>query len=401
MFYNSITNLLKVLPFLLAMITDSFAMNRAIKAEHLLAEGFYSGQKANAILCGELPILSIGVIQSCRQVHTSISCAPERHTRIEPTVGSGRVLPGSLSDPHLRFIGRWNFDNLKEYVSFWGGAYVKVRFTGTCIKMMVGNKSDFFASIDGGPWMQFHDATDTITLNEKPLQNIMHTLVVAQGKDYDYLFRFRGFVLDAGAKTAEPEVSSRRIEYIGDSITAGYTDSKANVSAFSWIASELLIAEHTQIAFPGICLVDGVKNTGMSVQYNKLIGGKAGVGPHWKFSHEQPQAIVINLGTNDEANHVPDSMFRNAYVRFLTALRQRYSKTQIVVMRTFLGLKATPTQEAVDQRQQSGDHKVYFLDTNNWLKAVSTDYNDGAHPSDTGQLKAGRLLAEQLEKWLK
>ena len=320
--------------------------------------------------------------------------------RLSSNKFSKRTLPGSLEDKHLRFIGRWNFENKNEFISYWGGAYIKVKFTGTSIKMIVGNKSNFFAKIDDGPWMNFRDVADTVNLAEERLTDTIHTIIVTQGKDYDYTFKFRGFILNPGARTAKPIMSPLLIEYIGDSITAGYTDSKANVSAYSWIAADSIGAEHIQIAFPGICLVDGFKNTGMVIQYYKAQSGKSGAGPDWSFGRFKPHVIIVNLGTNDQANSIPDSIFRRAYINFLISLRKQYPHTEIAAMRTFLGLKSVPTLEAVQARRRAGDKKVFFIDTTDWIRSSSSDYNDGAHPSDNGQLKAGRLLAESISKLL-
>jgi lysophospholipase L1-like esterase len=268
------------------------------------------------------------------------------------------------------------------------------------VKIIVGNRSNFFAKIDNGPWLSFLNASDTINLTTKALPNATHTLTVAQGKDYDYVFKFKGLIFNKGAATGKPEVSKVLVEYIGDSITTGYTDAQANVSDYAWIASEILGVEHTQIAYPGICLVDGVKGTGMVVQYFKSRSSKFPSSEDWDFKTYTPKLIVINLGTNDNANKIPDSVFYKAYVRFLTDIRAKYSHAQIIVMRTFLGLKEAPTLKAVNARITAGDNKVHFVDTKEWIIPKTSDYNDGAHPSVTGQEKAGKQLVSVLAPYL-
>jgi hypothetical protein len=310
--------------------------------------------------------------------------------------------PGSPGDKHLKYFGRWNFSDHNRRVSYWGGAYVKTNFTGTTISLKVGNTSNFYVKIDNGPWVSYLKAGGTINLTPVKLSDTTHSIIVAQGKDYDYVFDFRGFILDRGAATADPVVGHDLVEYIGDSITTGYTDAQADVSDYAWIASEDLNAEHTQIAYPGINLVSGYKGIGMDTQYFKEQSLKFPASPDWDFKAYSPGTIVINLGTNDNSNKIPDSVFQADYIGFLTRLRSTFPGTDIFVLRTFLGLKEAPTQAAVQARNAAGDNKVYYVNTTGWLiKAKgSEDYNDGAHPSVSGQIKAAKQLAAVLAPYL-
>ncbi len=126
-----------------------------------------------------------------------------------------------------------------QYASYWGGAYFKVGFTSKTVKIKIGNKSNFYAKIDNGPWISYLAASGIIDLTSIPLRGRKHTLSVAQGKDYNYVFNFQGLILDAGAKTRSPKVSPVLIEYI-DSITCGYTDAQADISGYGWVCSEAL-----------------------------------------------------------------------------------------------------------------------------------------------------------------
>jgi lysophospholipase L1-like esterase len=308
-------------------------------------------------------------------------------------------LPG---DKHIKYFGRWDFSNPAQYVSYWGGAYIKTKFSGTTIGLKVGNTSNFYAKIDKGPWVSYLNVGGTVNLTPTKLKDTIHSIIVAQGKDYDYVFNFQGFILDPGAATFQPQVNHNLIEYIGDSITTGYTDSQANVADYAWIAAESLNCEHTQIAYPGINLVSGYKGKaiGMDVQYFKERSLKYLSSAGWNFKGYKPKVIVINLGTNDNANKVPDSAFQKTYVDFLIRIRSKFPKTEILVMRTFLGLKEAPTIAAVNARNAAGDSKVHYINTTGWLTVKSDDYNDGAHPSNSGHIKAAKMLAPILAPYL-
>jgi lysophospholipase L1-like esterase len=308
---------------------------------------------------------------------------------------------GDLNDTNIKYFGRWDFSNTSKYVSKWGGAYIKVRFTGTTVKIMLGNKSNYYAKIDDGPWVSYKGVTGTVNLTPTPLAGGTHTLSVAQGKDNDYIFTFLGLVLDPGATTLAPPVGIDLIEWIGDSITAGYTDSQANVSDYAWVCSEAMDTEHTQIAYPGICLVSGyTTNPGMDAGYFKLQSPNNTSSPPWDFSRYTAKLVVINLGTNDYRKSVPTSTFQNTMTTFLNNVRAKFPKAEIFVMQTFKYTSmAAPIMAAVKARQAAGDGRVIYIPTTNWL--TSADYNpDGLHPSDAGNIKIANLLTPILSPYL-
>jgi lysophospholipase L1-like esterase len=305
---------------------------------------------------------------------------------------------GSLADTNIKYFGRWDFSNPTQYRSDWGGAYLRVKFTGTTIKIKLGNTSNYYAKIDNGPWVSYLNVSGTVNLTPAPLASGTHTISVAQGKDYNYLFNFQGFILDAGAGTSAPPVAADLIEWIGDSITAGYTDEQANVSGYPWVCSELLGAEHTQIAYPGVTLVSGYPGVGMDVQYFKLQDPSHTPSPDWDFTRYTPKIVVINLATNDNGKNVPDAQVQSTYTSFLANVRAKLPNAEIFVMRTFLGVKATPTLAAVNARIAAGDQKLHYIDTNGWM--TNADYTDGLHPSVSGNIKAANLLKPILQPYL-
>jgi len=303
-----------------------------------------------------------------------------------------------LGDTNIQYFGRWDFSNPSQYLSYWGGAYIRVKFSGTTAKIVLGNTSNFYFKIDNGAWTTVANATGTVNLTPTPLVNGTHTLSVAQGKDYDYLFNFRGLIFDPGATTGTPSVSANLIEFVGDSITAGYTDPQADVSDYAWVSSEALNCEHTQIAYPGVNLTSGYTGAGMDAQYFKEQSFNYPSSPAWDFSRYTAKAVVINLGTNDVNNRVPGTVFQNTYATFLAHVRTEYPNADIFAMRTFLGGMESETQASVMARNMAGDGRVHYVDTTGWL--TGSDYNDGVHPSVSGHIKAANLLEPILSYYL-
>lgn len=305
----------------------------------------------------------------------------------------------SPTSPTIKYVGRWDTSSSTVYTSYWPGAYFETQFTGTTVAIHLASSVNIYVSIDHGADTLYSAAQGTVNLTPTPLAAGTHLLRVAARTDFDYI-PFQGLVLDAGATTSAPTLSSKLIEFIGDSITAGYTDSKYALSDYAWLIGEQLGVQHTQVAQSGICLVDAIQcyspnPIGMSKQFFKLQNPSFPTSPNWDFSRYQASAVVVNLGTNDTSFNVADATFQSTYETFLHNIRNVYPAARIFALETFLGEKAAPTQAAV---QAAGDSNVQYVDTTGWVS--SSDTNDGTHPSDAGHAKIAGLLGPILGAYL-
>jgi lysophospholipase L1-like esterase len=312
---------------------------------------------------------------------------------------------GSLTDPNITYVGRWDKSDSTTYRSYWDGAYVSTKFTGTNVKVKLASQTTFKVIIDG-TLSTYWGASGTINLTPTPLAAGTHTLqIIAHYNDCE--LPFQGLVLDAGASTVALD-SRPLVEFIGDSITAGHSTSDWAVTDYAWQTGERLGAQHTQIAYSGITLADGYHYSdnnwpGMESLYFKLQPVNhcpdvaCASNPAWNFANYTARLVVVNLGTNDQnlgAGSTPAATFQSRYTTFLQNIRAKYPNADIFAMRTFGNYYVPQTQAAVNARQSTGDSKVHFIDTTGWLDPYpSADFSDGFHPSDAGHMKiTNRLL---------
>src|SRR5713226_4722570 len=61
---------------------------------------------------------------------------------------SANTSMGTPTDPHIKFVGRWDTSNPTLYHSAWAGAYLDTAFTGTTVKIRLGGFSAVYVSID-------------------------------------------------------------------------------------------------------------------------------------------------------------------------------------------------------------------------------------------------------------
>ena len=308
---------------------------------------------------------------------------------VSPAHAATTILP---TDPNIQYVGRWDISSNTVHTSFWPGAYLETKFTGTTVAIRLAGSANIFTTIDGGADVLHANANGTINLTPNRLAAGTHLLRVAAETEGD-IVRFQGLVLDTGATTVNPNLSPKLIEFVGDSITAGATDTKRALSDYAWLIGEQLGVRHTQIAQGGICLVtgpvcpDGFNNgIGMSTQFFKLQTVAFPNSPNWNFSRYQASAVVINLGTND-SGRTSAATFQSTYETFLRNIRNVYPSAHIFVLRTFVGAMAAPTQAAV---QALNDSHIQFVNTTGWISR--SDTNDGIHPTDAGHMKIANLL---------
>ena len=231
------------------------------------------------------------------------------------------------------------------------------------------------------------------------------TLVVNSRFDYQEM-KFVGLELAEGAKTILPQ-TGEIIEFIGDSITSGYGNPNGASDSYSWLTASSLGYEHVQISYSGISCTDGhgylgdFGNPSQITQYPMMqpvyyqTDALRDQLVEWDFSRYTPKAIVINMGTNDATTGVNAETFKTNYRTLLELVREKNPTSVIFAVTPFGGYFRSEITQVVNAFAAS-DGNTHLVDTNGWL--VSSDYMDGIHPTNDGQIKAAQKLREELKK---
>jgi len=318
----------------------------------------------------------------------------------------------------VHFLGRFDTSDPNGPRAAYPGSAIEATFSGTAISVTLHDQNEnyFDVSIDGAQPTALHTTNATTSYDlATGLAAGTHTVsLVKRTESFQGIVQFGGFTVTGGAIAPTPFPYTRRIELIGDSITCGYGDVGQGPSctfspdtededvAWGEIAGAALGAMHTSIAYSGRGLYrnrDGSTTGLMPDVWTRTFADDAT--SMWDFSKYAPDAVVINLGTNDFALGDPGAAFRDAYVAFLATVRAKYPKAHIVgVVGPMLG--GTPYAEAATYVQNaitaSGDPNASYL-------ALPTqDGSDGYgcdwHPSEARQATMGALLAAHLKQAL-
>jgi lysophospholipase L1-like esterase len=328
------------------------------------------------------------------------------------TGGSGGSAGGGTSVTGPRFIGRFTDD--RRFA--WSGATVALRFTGTSVSVTLTDTGDNFydAVVDDGEPVVIDamSGTQTYEIATELADGPHDVRVTRRTEAFLNPSTFVSFSVPESAWLPQT-APARRLEVVGDSISAGYgnegtgpncgfTAATENHSlTYAALAAKELGADlHTE-AWSGIGIYrnnDGTMTGLMPQRFLLTIPTESGGA--WDFSKYQPHAVVVNLGTNDFAMGDPGMGFRTAHVTFAASLRERYPNARIyLAVGPMLGggeyTAALAYLEAtVAARNAAGDDAVDTIEFG--TQTASDGYGCDYHPSETTHARMAGVLVSRL-----
>jgi len=275
----------------------------------------------------------------------------------------------------------------------WPGVYFEGRFSGTGVGIVLNDSaSDYDVQIDGRTVATLV-TPGRITHWVRGLSNGMHRVRLVKRSESPWAAsEFGGFVaVSGGAVLGKPMARSRQIEFIGDSLTAGYGNMSATRDcstnggvarntntdlSFGALTARALNADYQVNAFSGLGVVRNYNGHSAGTSYRTYydrallnVEGDVWQNPGtWR-----PQVVVVGLGTNDfstalnpgEQWTTPESLvtaYKSAYQGFISKLRTRYgSGTTIVVsVPEGSGTFADAARQVVQDRNNQGDSRTRY-----------------------------------------
>ena len=250
-------------------------------------------------------------------------------------------------NPYIQYTGRINYADPKAPIMWWPGCDVIANFEGTSINVKLNDYGDnyFYVIIDDGEpdLIDLTPGAATYTAAVGLTDSVHKIRLFKRTETPDGEVGFEGFELEDGKNlVAGPTRPQRRIEFYGDSITAGYsvalpigtgdsTDAfgKDNYYTYASVTARNLGAEYHCNAVSGITLYIDKWGTGVNMQtsyYNKRSRFTA-----WDFSEWTPQIVVINLGQNDYYGPYTQEDVESNYINFAQTLRGHYPDAYIII----------------------------------------------------------------------
>lgn len=283
-------------------------------------------------------------------------------------------------DPKLQYSGRIDFSDLKAPVFVFPCTFVRMRFTGTCLKAHVRNHKAYWDNYIGcildGEQTAYRlpdDGEAVLDLlagsQEGDPAQTEHEVLLFKRQDACHEITFCGFELAGDARVLElDDKPARRIEVYGDSVSAGeVSEAVAYVGkedpqhqgeysnswySYAWMTARKLHAQIHDIAQGGIALMDqtgwfcgphfiGMERVWDKIHYNPQLGGSSA----WDFAEYTPHVVIVAVGQNDsnpkdymkeDYNCEKARVWRTHYKAFLENIRDKYPDAHIVCCTTLL-----------------------------------------------------------------
>lgn len=324
----------------------------------------------------------------------------------------------ALTDGRIKYLGRsavseervlWDYSCTGFEININGtGAKVEIREKPTST-----NQSFYGVWVDGEKTqnVKLEKGLNTFVLAENLSEGTHHIRLVKLNETRFTRSDLEGITI-VGDLAERPADKALKIEFIGDSLTAGFGNLTSNpnqdytsatqdgTQTFAFKTAELLNADYSIVAVSGWGLAQDCDGNTKNIlpamyEYSAYFGQKLA----WDFNRFQPDVVVINLGTNDFSSKVSGTLFAEKVQSFSELIAKKNPGAQIVWcygLATNNGLETV--QAAVEAVE--GVENIHFVQ----LPLMNTQV-DGVgglwHPSIKSHNKAGEALAKAIEEILK
>ncbi len=328
-----------------------------------------------------------------------------------------RFVPAN--DDAFQYMGRVDAQN--NFVRFnWPGVTVRTDFSGKIlgVRLKGGDRNYFNVWVDDHPAHVVHAKNDTVWWFPGKLNKGVHQLRIVKRTEADMgMAEFYGLFIGGKEELKAPApLPERKIMFIGNSITCGYgTEGKSRTERFNPatenceksyapIIARAFDAQFHLVAHSGLGMVRNygdpeklsVKLKPMPARLDYLLDNDST--KRYDLESYQPQAIVVNLGTNDFSTQpFPDEAdFVRAGKELLHRLLKTYPGVKIFCVTGPMMDEPcfTYTKRMVHEvRIETNSGDVVFVGVPRQLMNLEKDLGSDSHPSYRGQLKtAGMIL---------
>jgi len=292
-----------------------------------------------------------------------------------PSAASAADILVGADDPLINYYGRFDFANPKAPRFDWSGSTLEFAVTGTAtVGMEMADGVGYYdVEIDG--------KTQTAPINANSSASKKYALatglsagthlirVIRRNEPYYAVAAFGGIYLAEGGTLVPAPKPARKMEFVGDSWTAGYfneacVEQQANTNtnkAWARLTSKAFHAQDIILAESGIGLAKSLSGkTVMPKKYPATFDTTGGLSsPAWDFAWK-PDIVSIFLGINDRNAGATDAEFIAAIHSFITTIRGHYPDAAILFISATGNMDGAARSAVAAETTSLGHKRVYW-----------------------------------------
>lgn len=333
------------------------------------------------------------------------------------------------------------------------GNTINSHFQGNAFVVYINDKRQgkgaYNASFSTDPALRYNNKTHDFALNDFPLAKGIYTVRILKvteaqwnaGTPTPNYITFHGFQIESTSLTIAPEkrntlistspspillssppLPKRKIEFLGDSITAGFCNlcqynsspivnhDESYGMSWDYQIGQLLNAQVHTAAWSGFGLIHNCcgGNTTMPSIFTRTLA-TFNMDNTWNYTNWLPNVLVINLGTNDGTYALKDQ-YTLAYIQLIQDVYSKYyNKDSNNDFHIFLAcgpmteIYCQPVFRIIHNMSVVSPHiNISFLDQRGFLNGSFGKACCG-HPSihvDTAMAKSGATIIGNVMGWL-
>ncbi|SFR96815.1 GDSL-type esterase/lipase family protein [Anaeromicropila populeti] len=385
---------------------------------------------------GAITLKSVDYVTSGVQ-NAIADASPTPVPSVEPTYVPGELAERTFlpDDTHVKAIGRTyvDADGTRWITNTASG--IEFTFTGTKASVTVKtsytedttNQARIGIFVNGALVMDdmIDEMEKTYTFFQNATSKAVSVRIIKLSESPFIPLAISNISVTSTADIQPEQEKTHKIEFIGDSITCGYGVDDENIyggfktatengsKTYAYKTAAALNADYSIIAASGFGIISGytsgaINSTQTIPPYYNDLGfswysfadGSNPTNMEWDFNQFQPDAVVINLGTNDNSycgtNALRKAEFVEGYIAFLKQIRAKNPDAMIFCTLGIMGQELYPQiQEAVLQyTAETNDTRVTCMQFD--VQAMSDGICVDWHPSEKTHTKAADLLTDYI-----
>jgi len=358
-----------------------------------------------------------------------------------PAPSADGTVPVPATHPLVSYTGRMDCQSPGGPMLGFVGASVRLRFRGTAVSLRLKDfgggtpqtTNYYDVAVDGrpssvlavSPAQQSYVLAQGLVDAEHEVELFKRVEAGPGGSPGAGKAQLLGFVV-TGSAVLPVALPSRRLEFVGDSITCGYGNEVATTTpesahyttresnghkAYGALTAALLGARYMAVAYSGRGVsrnYSGAPGQLLPEMYLSSVPEDAAAS-RWDPAQYVPDAVIINLGTNDFSTPGLDrAAFLARYEQFLATLRGYYPQALLLATlgpmlsdysppgaNAWTNARADVTA-AVAARQEAGDRRVHAF----FFLPQQPPYGQDWHPTVATHEQMAQALSAELKKRL-